>query len=360
MALDDQLTKMGFSQLKSDPCIYMSGGESIFYIGVYVDDMVLAGKDKKRMKHVKEELSSRFDIKDLGKLRYFLGMSVIQDQEKKESWIGQPKYVERLLTEMGMSDCKPVKTPVDTGNRLVKATEDMEALNQQSYQSLVGSLMYLATCTRPDIAYAVGALARFTSKPNQTHWVAAKRVLRYLRGTSNFGIIFKGDESRTCKAYSDADWAGDKEDRKSTSGYLFQIAGGPVSWRGKKQDTVALSTAEAEYVALSSATQECVWMRRLNSELGNPPEGPTTILEDNQSSIAMARNPQFHGRAKHIDIRHHFIREEVKIGTIELEYCPTHEMVADMLTKGLAQQRFCVLREKAGIVPLRDFELSHE
>ena len=312
MALDDQLTKICFSQLKSDPCIYMSGGESIFYIGVYVDDMVLAGKDKRRMKHVKQELSSRFNIKDLGKLRYFLGMSVIQDQEKKESWIGQPKYVERLLTEMGMSNCKPVKTPMGPGNRLVKATDNMEVLNQQSYQSLVGSLMYLATCTRPDIAYAVGTLARFTSKPNQTHWVAAKRVLRYLRGTSNFGIVFKGDESGTCKAYSDADWAGDKEDRKSTSGYLFQIAGGPASWRSKKQDTVALSTAEAEYVALSSATQECVWMRRLNSELGNPPKGPTTILEDNQSSIAMARNPQFHRRAKHINIRHHFIREEVK------------------------------------------------
>ena len=119
----------------------------------------------------------------------------------------------------------------------------------------------------------------FTSKPNQTHWVAAKRVLQYLKGTSNLGIIFKGDEPERCKAYSDADWAGDKDDRKSTSGYLFQIASGPVSWRSKKQDTVALSTAEAEYVALSSATQECVWMRQLTSELGDPPEGPTTILE---------------------------------------------------------------------------------
>ena len=326
-----------------------------------MDDMVLVGKDEGKMKQVKEELSSRFNIKDLGKLRYFLGMSVVQDQEKKETWIGQPTYTKRLLTRMGMSDCKPTKTPVSPGNCLVKATEDEEALDQQSsYQSLVGSLMYLATCTRPDIAYAVGTLAKFSSKPNQTHWVAAKRVLRYLKGTSNLGIIFKGDEPERCKAYSDADWAGDKDDRKSTSGYLFQIASGPVSWRSKKQDTVALSTAEAEYVALSSATQECVWMRQLTSELGDPPEGPTTILEDNQVSIAMARNPQFHGRAKHIDTKHHFVREQVSNGTIKLKYCPTHEMVADMLTKGLGQQRFCVLREKAGIVPLRDLELSHE
>ena len=166
------------------------------------------------------------------------------------------------------------------------------------------------------------------------------------------GSSSKEMNQETFKAYSDADWAGNKEDRKSTSGYLFEITGGPVSWLSKKQDAVALSTAEAEYVALSSGTEECVWMRRLNSELGNPPKGPTTILEDNQSSITMARNPQFHGRAKHTNTRHHFIREEVKNGTVELEYCPTHEMVADMLTKGLVQQRFCVLREKAGIVPL--------
>jgi len=217
--------------------------------------------------------------------------------------------------------------------------------------------MYLATCTRPDIAYAVGTLARFSSKPNQTHWVAAKRVLRYLKGTANLGIIFSGgDEPRSCVGYSDADWAGDKEDRRSTSGYIFQIAGGPVSWRSRKQDTVALSTAEAEYVALSSAAQECVWMRRLNTELGNPPQGPTTILEDNQSSIAMARNPQYHGRVKHIDIKHHFVREQVSSGTIELKYCPTNEMLADMLTKGLAQQQFCLLRAKAGMAPLKTLD----
>ena len=348
-ALDAHLKRMGFAQLKSDPCIYASGGEDTFYIGVYVDDMILAGKNEAKMRSVKEELTSRFDIKDLGKLSYFLGMSIVQDQEKKETWIGQPTYAEKLLTKMGMSDCKPVKTPADPANRLVKAAEDEQAVDQQLYQSLVGGLMYLATCTRPDIAYTVGMLARFSSKPNQTHWVAAKRVLRYLKGTMNFGLIYSGDPG--VLGYSDADWAGDMDDRKSTSGYMFQIAGGPVSWRSKKQDTVALSTAEAEYVALSSAAQECVWMRRLVSELGNPPGEPTTILEDNQSSIAMARNPQFHGRAKHIDIKHHFVREQVSSGMIELKYCPTGEMVADILTKGLPQQQFSALREMAGMVP---------
>ena len=173
----------------------------------------------------------------------------------------------------------------------------------------------------------------------------------------NLGLFYSGGSG--VLGYSDADWAGDVDDRKSTSGYMFQITGGPVSWRSGKQGTVALSTAEAEYVALSSAVQESVWMRRLLSELEYPPGGPTTILEDNQSSIAMARNPKFHGRAKHIDIKHHFVREQVSDGLIRLKYCPTNEMVADILTKGLAQQQFSFLREKAGIVP-KNLELSHE
>ena len=147
-----------------------------------------------------------------------------------------------------MENCKPA---VDTGNHFIKATEDESTVNQQAYQSLVGSLMYLAACKRPDIAYVMGTLARFSSKPNQTHWVAAKRVLCYLKGTSDLGIIFQGGEPGNCVGYSDADWAGDREDRKSTSGYMFQIANGPVSQRSKKQDTMALSIGEGEYVVLS-------------------------------------------------------------------------------------------------------------
>ena len=347
-ALDAHLRKMGFSQSKSDPCIYVSGGDDSFYIGVYVDDLILAGKDEAKMKRVKEELASEFDIKDLGRLSYFLGMSIAQDQKKK-IWMGQPTYTKKLLSKMGMNDCKPVSTPADPSSHLVKAAEDEETVDQPLYQSLVGSLMYLATCTRPDIAYAVGVLARFSSKPNRSHWTAAKRVLRYLKGTSNLGIVFKRDSPDIPVAFTDADWAGDVGDRKSTSGYLFCISGGPVSWRSKKQSTVALSTAEAEYVALSSAAQECVWMRRLNSELGNSQGEPTTIMEDNQSCIAMAKSPQQHGRSKHIDIKHHFVRELVENETIKLKYCPTKEMIADILTKGLNREQFCYLRKKAGI-----------
>ena len=353
-ALHAHLVKMNFEQLHSDPCIYKSKTEGdCFYIGVYVDDIVLAGRDEARIQEVKQMLARKFDIKDLGRLTYFLGMSVVQDQGALTTWIGQPAYTKKLLGKQKMGDCKPVGTPVSPGSHLVKATDDEDAVEQQLYQSLVGSLMYLSVCTRPDLAYAVGILARFSSKPNRSHWTAAKRVLRYLKGTANHGIAFTKSESGECLGYSDADWAGDQEDRKSTSGYLFQMAGGPVSWKSRKQDSVALSTAEAEYIALSSAAQETVWIRRLVTELGMEPEGPTTLMEDNQSAIAMAKNPQFHGRAKHIDIRHHFIREKVNGREIQLVYCPTGDMVADMLTKGLNQHQLRNLMGRAGV---RSFE----
>jgi hypothetical protein len=232
------------------------------------------------------------------------------------------------------------------------ATDEDECVDQQLYQSAIGGLMYLSMSTRPDITYAVGNLARFSSKPTKTHWTALKRVLRYLKGTMKHGILYSQNESAVCVGFSDADWAGDINDRKSTSGYLFQMSGGAVTWKSQKQSCVALSTAEAEYIALSSATQESVWLRNLTSELGSPAETPTTIYEDNQSAIAMTKNPQFHGRAKHIDIKYHFIRENVNNGIIKLEYCPTEEMTADIFTKGLSREQFCKLRDKAGIVEL--------
>ena len=189
--------------------------------------------------------------------------------------------------------------------------------------------MYLSVSMRPDITYAVSTLARFSSSPMQQHWTALKRVMRYLKGTTSYGIMYNKKGSQECICYSDADWAGDVNDRKSTSSYLFQISGGAVTWSSKKQSCVALSTAEAEYVALSSAAQEAVWMRQLTTELQSSPKAPTVMYEDNQSAISMTKNQQFHGKGKHIAIKYHFIREQVSNGTIKIVYCPTKEMVAD-------------------------------
>ena len=289
-ALDVQLKEMGFAQSTSDPCVYMSTKGEMFVIAVYVDDIVLAGKTDERIAEVKKALSERFKVKDMGNLHYFLGVKVAQNYDTGETWIGQGLYTESILRKFGMADSKPVNTPVDTSTILVTATEDCETVNQGLYQSAVGSLLYLSSWTRPDITYAVSSVARFCLKPSKQHWIAVKRIMRYLRGTQNYGLLYSKDGSKDILGYLDADWAGDVNDRKSTSGYLFHISGAAVSWRSKKQTCVALSTAEAEYMALASAAQEAMWMRQLMTDLKNRPTRATVIYEDNQSAICMANN----------------------------------------------------------------------
>ncbi len=252
--------------------------------------------------------------------------------------------------KLGMTNCKPVKTPVSNGSKLVKANDDEQPVHQEQYQSAVGSLMYLAVSTRPDISYAVGSLARFNSKPTEKHWTALKRVLRYLKGTVNLGILYSKAKSDSCIGYTDSDYAGDTGDRKSISGYVFVFCGGAISWKSQKQRCVALSTAEAEYIAMSAATQEAVWLRQLIAEITSSEKTSILLHEDNQSAIAMAKNPQFHGRAKHIDIRHHYVREQVSKGVVTLQYCPSEDMVADIFTKGLGNDPFLKLRFQSGLV----------
>ena len=267
-------------------------------------------------------------------------------------WIGQPSYTNSLLQKFGMEAANPVTTLVDTSTKLVSVTDD-EYFDQSHYQSAIGSLLYLSVATRPDIAFAVSSAAKFSAKPGKQHWTAVKRIMRYLKGTVNLGLIFTPHVTGDCVGYSDADWGGDMEDRKSTSGYLFQISGGAVSWRSKKQTCVALSTAEAEYITLASATQEAMWLRQLICDL-NIDAGLQAIVlfEDNQSAISMSKNTQFHGRSKHISIKYHFVRDQVSEGTVELKYCPTQDMIADMLTKGLAKDQFTKLRKLAGMTDL--------
>ena len=240
MALDTYLKELKFKQSTSDPCIYVSTEGETLYLGVYVDDIILAGTTDERIKEVKDALSRKFEIKDIGRLHYFLGMTI--KQTENEVWIGQPKYTENLLKKLEMQDCRPVSTPAEPGQKLEVATDQDTSMDQQKYQSAVGSLMYLSVCSRPDIAFAVGNLARFSSKPTKQHWKALKRVLRYLKATVNYGIKYTTSDHKECSGFSDADWAGDVNDRKSTSGYLFVLNGGPLTWKSKKQSCVALST----------------------------------------------------------------------------------------------------------------------
>ena len=197
-------------------------------------------------------------------------------------------------------------------------------------------------------------VAKYSANPTKQHWIAVKRIFRYLKGTLNHGLFYSRNESTECVGFSDSDWGGDLDDRKSTSGYLFQLGGTAISWRSKKQTCVALSTAEAEYMALASAAQEAMWLRQLTIDLKNEPVSATVIFEDNQSAICIAKNPQFHGRSKHIAIKYHFIRDQVENNNVELRYCRTNDMIADMLTKGLNGEQFAKLRHMAGVREMID------
>ena len=353
-ALDKDLKKIGFKPSGNDPCIYtLYSEEEVYILAVYVDDVILAGKSSEKIQQIINKIAEKFDIKDMGKLHHFLGVKVIQ-LEPGKIWIGQSAYIKDILTKFNMEHSKVVATPVETGTKLIKATDDDELFDQEIYQSAVGCLLYLSTKTRPDVAYAVSNVARYTSKPTKQHWVAVKRIMRYLNGTINHGLLY--DNVSKLTGFSDANWAGDLDDRKSTSGYIFTMSGGPISWLSKKQTCVALSTAESEYMALSLAAQESVWIKRLLHDMNETSEDPTLIYEDNQSTICMAMNPKFHGRAKHIDIKHHFIREQVSNNKIVLKYCASKHMIADILTKGLSCVQFRRLCDMIGIKELSDSE----
>ena len=266
--LDEYLKQFGFVKLTSDPCIYtMACGEMI--VGVYVDDIIIAGKNEKQVKVFKTSVGEKFDVKDLGRLHYFLGMKIVQSIITGDVWMGQPTYVGKVLERFGMNDAKAVATPIDASSKLTKGEDGEERIDQGIYQSAVGSLLYLSTGTRVDITFAVSYVARFSSDPTKRHWIAVKRILRYLKGTADLGLLYTSSGEQTCFGYSDSDWAGDVEDRRSTSGYIFKFSGAGISWKSKKQISVALSTAEAEYIALSSSVQEVIWLRHLVSELSN-------------------------------------------------------------------------------------------
>lgn len=340
--VDSFLKDAGFISSEADPCVYIRGENGkLSIIGLFVDDCLIITDAEQDLKRVKQEFQSRYKMSDLGKLHYILGLEVVRQGDA--TFVNQAKYASEVLKRFGMENCKPVSTPREANEYLPR--DAGEAIDQTKYQALIGSLMYLALGTRPDIANAVGAAAQFCSDPRTEHWAAAKRILRYLQGTTVYGILFSHAEgSSKLIGYVDADWAGDKTDRRSTSGYMF-FFGGPISWASRKQTTVALSTAEAEYAAASGATQELIWLRRLLESLHVPQSQTTPLYIDNQSAIAMTKNPVNHARAKHIEIKLHFIRDAYSKGLVNPIYCPSTDNISDILTKGLGKQAYEKHRE---------------
>ena len=347
---DEFMCSIGFQVSAFDPCLYikMVDGHCVLVL-VYVDDVLITGSSPELIARTKKDLKTRFEMTDSGKCAFVLGIELLDGADGSVTMC-QRRYVDDILKRFGMDDCKAVPSPVDMSSRLVSSNAATKV--SAPFREAVGALMHLTTATRPDIAYAVGYVSRFMENPQEEHWIAVKRIFRYLQGTKTHGICYKPSGKIDFCGYSDADWAGDLADRKSTSGYTFMLLGAPVSWGSKKQPSVSLSTSEAEYIALSLAIQEGKWIHRLLCEIMTAAneDGPELMIrEDNQSCIKMTKNPVNHGRAKHIDIKYHHIRDEVKRGEVKLEYCETTVMLADIMTKGLHGPRHKELTATLGI-----------
>jgi hypothetical protein len=344
--IDSYLLGMGFTKSEADSNLYyiLVGGEPLILV-LYVDDLFMTGSEK-LIADCKRDLVVEFEMKDLGLMHYFLGLEVWQTDG--QIFLGQGKYVVEILKRFGMQDCRPMATPMVTNWKKIDASKS-EGVDPTLYRQLIGSLMYLVN-TRPDLCFVVNTLSQFMVEPKHVHWVAAKHVLRYLCGTVEFGLSYIQGDGVKLVGYSDADWAGSAVDRKSTSGCCFSLGSGAISWFSRKQKSVALSSAEAEYMAASLASCEAIWLRKLLMGLFDQELDTTVIHCDNQSCIKLSENPVFHDRSKHIEIRYHFIRDCVQKGTVKLQYVPTGEQIADILTKPLVKGKFVFFRDKLGVV----------
>jgi hypothetical protein len=367
--LHEFLIKLGLTRSEADHSVYVHHTEG-WIIAVYVDDLLLLAKSAEssasashKLETLKMQLASEFQMADMGPVAWFLGMRIKRLQDGSYR-LDQAHYIEDLLQKFQASSAVPVSTPMEAGfiNTLRKSAAESPLLSSQEhslYQSIIGSLMYAMLGSRPDLAYTVGVLGRFASEPQRVHMLAARRTLKYLKGTVDFGLLYRAGTSSAGEpegpgaqlyGFTDASW-GDLEDRKSTGAYIFLLSGAAISWASKKQRSVALSSTEAEYMALTQATKEAIWLSKLLTDLKQESSAgiAVTIAADNQSCIALSRNPEYHARTKHIDIQHHFVREAVENEEIGTEFCPTGEMVADALTKPLPAIKHQFFMEKMGL-----------
>ena len=338
-----------YTRSKFDNCVYFRRLQdgSFIYLLLYVDDMLIASKSKVEIEKLKTQLSSEFEMKDLGEAKKILGMEISRDRGKGKVCLTQKQYLMKVLQRFGVSEqSKPVSTPLAPHFKLSASLspstdEEREYMSRVPYSNAVGSLMYAMVCTRPDISQAVGVVSRYMHDPGKGHWQAVKWILRYLLKTVDFGLVFQKEDSlgQFAIGYVDSDYAGDLDKRRSTTGYVFTLARAPVSWKSTLQSTVALSTTEAEYMALTEAVKEAIWLQGLLVELGVGQKN-IAIYSDSQSAIHLAKNPVFHVRTKHIDVRYHFVREILSEGSILLQKIGTADNPADMMTKVVTAIKF--------------------
>jgi hypothetical protein len=343
--LDRRLKKQGLRRSGKDPCVYYQNtNEGLIIVVVYVDDLVLIAETSDGMEKLKKSVKSQSEVTELGELKFFLKIKARRDEEGN-AYLSQKQYIEDVLQKYGMKDCKPAATPLDPCEKLVKTAGELteqERVEMENvpYRQAIGSLQYLVQGTRPDIAFAVAKLGQYSSNPGPKHWRALKHVLRYLKKTKDVEMKIESSGGGI-EIYCDADWAACRDERKSHTGYVIYLGNSPVIWKSTKQKCIALSTQEAEYIAMTECGKEVQWISHLLDEIGLKDfcQYPVKVNCDNQAAIALATNPMVTSRSKHIELRYHFIRNLVMENKVHIDYVPSKLNRADVFTKGLQKVR---------------------
>jgi hypothetical protein len=348
LKFDKIIRTFGFTENVKDNCIYVKFKGSRFTILVlYVDDILLACSDKDMLHETKNFLSSNFDMKDLGEASYVLGIEIHRDRSKGVLGLSQKAYFERVLKKFNMHKCSGSPAPVVKGDKFgtfqcPRNQIETDQMKSVPYASVVGSIMYAQVCTRPDLAFITGMLGRFQSNPGLDHWKAAKKVLRYMQETKGYMLTYRRSDNLQVVGYSDSDHAGCVDSKKSTSGYIFTLAGGAISWKSSKQTIVASSTMQAEFIACYEATGQAVWLKNFipGLKVVDSISKPLLLYCDNEPAVFYANNNKSSDAAKHIDIKYHVVMHRIQDQTTNVKHISTTRMLADPLTKGLPPRIF--------------------
>jgi len=342
--IDTFLRKFGLKSTEHDPCIYTNNCGDLI-VAMYVDDGLVAGKSITKINNLINEMKREFEI-TTSSINYYLGLEITRNRNQKTMLIHQSAYTRNVIKKFGMDNCNEVAMPADPNVVLTRnISEDNQAITNVPYRQLIGSLMYLSIGTRPDITYIVNKLSQYLEHPSSIHWSAAKRILKYLKGSITLGIKFgetSTEDKNIITSYSDADYAACIDSRRSTSGVVVMLNGGPVIWSSRKQGIVATSTTDAEYMAAHETAKETIWAQGLLDDLGVNQTKPTKLYLDNVAAEYLIKNSTFHKRTKHVDIKFHFTRDLVNQKKIEIIHVASSNQIVDILTKPLTKEKFFV------------------
>ena len=356
--IDRYFQDHGFIKCPHEYALYVKEDQAggFMLVCLYVDDLIFTGNNVKMFEEFKKVMAQEFEMTDIGLMSYYLEIEV--KQVDGVIYISQEAYAKKILEKFKMEKCKPVSTPIECGAKMSRFDESKK-VDASLYRSLIGSLRYL-TCTRPDIAFAVGVASRFQEDPRHPHLKAVKMILRYVKVTEGLGLHYTKTNQFELAGYVDSDWCGDIDDRKSTSGFAFFMGGTAFTWLSKKQPIVTLSTCEAEYVAASLAVSHAVWLRKMLHVLRIPQNETIEIRVYNISTIELAKNPVHHERSKYIDVRFHSIREHIKEGEVRVVHVQSNDQAADIFTKALAKPLFENCKQMLGMMDIRDLSLRED